>query len=195
MKETSPQRQGVSKGDEQVKQINEEDIWTHDDGSEWVTLKDYKALEKQVEELEGVVEDDTVKFGKLEDEIIDLQKENAKLRNALEEFFKSYHLDGGEPSSLGRPSIKRAIKKLKSFLPNQEDVCTCDKCGTAMELSSGWTPTYSDPDNSSLAPNAEPYCPKCDKQENKDFLADKISEDNLLDVISKQEDVYECNRK
>ena len=38
----------------------------------------------------------------------------------------------------------------------------CEKCGTKMELSGGWIPTYNDPDNSGLAPTAEPYCPQCD---------------------------------
>jgi len=37
----------------------------------------------------------------------------------------------------------------------------CDNCGRGMELSSGWSPSFSDPDNSGLAPEAEPYCPVC----------------------------------
>ena len=38
----------------------------------------------------------------------------------------------------------------------------CDKCETVLVQSSGWTPTYNDPDNSSGATEAEPFCPKCD---------------------------------
>jgi len=34
-----------------------------------------------------------------------------------------------------------------------------------MELSDGWVPSYNDPDNAGLAPEAEPYCPKCDELE------------------------------
>jgi len=29
-------------------------------------------------------------------------------------------------------------------------------------LSAGWIPTYSDPDNASMAEEAEPFCPKCE---------------------------------
>ena len=38
----------------------------------------------------------------------------------------------------------------------------CEKCGTAMELSDGWTPSYNNPDNHNMDPESEPYCPKCD---------------------------------
>jgi hypothetical protein len=37
----------------------------------------------------------------------------------------------------------------------------CVSCGTRLALSSGWVPSYNDPDNSSGAPEAEPFCPKC----------------------------------
>lgn len=37
----------------------------------------------------------------------------------------------------------------------------CQDCGTVMKLSSGWVPTYNNPDNGGSAPPAEPYCPKC----------------------------------
>jgi hypothetical protein len=66
------------------------------------------------------------------------------------------------------------IRELLSLLPKPDclplqapqavasTVLLCQKCGTKMELSEGWTPTYNDPDNAGMVPEAEPYCPKCD---------------------------------
>jgi len=38
----------------------------------------------------------------------------------------------------------------------------CIVCGTNLILSTGWVPSYNDPDNSGLAPMEEPFCPKCE---------------------------------
>lgn len=38
----------------------------------------------------------------------------------------------------------------------------CASCGTKLVLSSGWVPSYNDPDNASGAPEAEPVCPSCE---------------------------------
>lgn len=38
----------------------------------------------------------------------------------------------------------------------------CNKCGTEMEMTPGWRPSYYNPDNHNLDPESEPYCPKCD---------------------------------
>lgn len=38
----------------------------------------------------------------------------------------------------------------------------CPACGTKLVLSSGWVPSYNDPDNASGAPEAEPVCPSCE---------------------------------
>jgi hypothetical protein len=53
----------------------------------------------------------------------------------------------------------------------------CRRCGTKMLLGEGWVPTYNDPDNSGLAPSAEPYCPQCDDHgvgEHEQQLADDM---------------------
>ncbi len=38
----------------------------------------------------------------------------------------------------------------------------CKICGGKMLMSDGWVPSYSDPDNAGMAPEAEPFCPKCE---------------------------------
>lgn len=38
----------------------------------------------------------------------------------------------------------------------------CPACGTKLVLSSGWVPSYNDPDNASGSTEAEPVCPSCE---------------------------------
>ena len=40
----------------------------------------------------------------------------------------------------------------------------CRACGGKLTFSSGWVPTYGDPDNASGAPEAAPVCEKCEAE-------------------------------
>lgn len=48
------------------------------------------------------------------------ENQTDEIKAAIKEFFDSYSLDGGEPNSLGRPNIRKAMKKLKSYSPTQK---------------------------------------------------------------------------
>lgn len=38
----------------------------------------------------------------------------------------------------------------------------CPICNIPLQLTPGWIPSYSDPDNSGMQREAEPFCPKCE---------------------------------
>ena len=38
----------------------------------------------------------------------------------------------------------------------------CLKCGTKLEMTDGWYPSYNNPDNHNLDPVSELHCPKCE---------------------------------
>ncbi len=134
--------------------------YPHQEGDGIIDLVRKDEHDAVVRELEQEVRDNTELRQRLHDrtkELASWQSLTERLATALDDF-QDYYCAGGTPPQEHRQQMDKVNVALAAY-ESAAKGNLCKTCGGS-KMTPGWYPTYNDPDNIGLHPEAEP-CPAC----------------------------------